>query len=424
MWGKNATLLILFILFIPISSAINVNPSDYTIDNPEINKKYNVIITLINTDINTYDIEASLSDESAYLKEHVNIEPSDVSLKANDKKNVKLSFTVPENISPQNHTIQIDFKSSDQTVANFKLFFEIKGNQEYSIDLDDVSVNAKDTQSPVHFTLQAENTGNTITQAMPIVNVFKDDDLIKTLGNKSRIRLMPSENKNLSLLFDPSNINEQGDYNYEAYFAYADDKTESIKGKFHLNKVKRETNKKLMEIKKGSKLKFPVKIDNPSDSFSFYRIDAKIDGTNISRTLEGSINNASKVVNLELNTNSLEDGSYPLVLKIAKGKELEDLTQRKYTLVISSSNKLWLIAPAAFLIAFLIIFLKRDWLPLSVFNLEKIKIKSIKRQLKGVDKKYDKIEKDIVKMGKEVNKFIENTNNWLDKYSEGSTRFK
>lgn len=427
MWGKKLSLLLVLVLFVPMSLALTINPTDYNIKDPEFNKEYNVVITVINTKTSTYDVTAHIDRESMYLKEYVNIEPRELTLKPNEKKNIELGLTIPDNITPQEHNLIINFRALSRRVGSFSLDFEVEGEQKQDMKLKDVRVDARDTETPVYFKLTTENQGNIITEVTPVVELHKDGELVDTLGEKSKMQVMPSKVKNLSIMYDPSNIERGGLYSFKAYLKYNNQTTSSVDKTFNLNKVEKEGGKTVLTSKKGKFLELPVNIESSKDGVSFYKIEANIPGTDISAVKEGSLDKQKKEIILKMDTRELDIGEYNLNVKKSKGENLEQVEETGYRLKVEEKRNFWvyLLIPFALAIALLVIFYRNKIeVDRLVPDFSTRKIKKLEKDISSVSKNFEQMEANISSLGNEINRFINEANQWLEQNSRASTRFK
>lgn len=428
MWGRNLSLLLLIFLFVPMSLAVTINPTEYEIKDPKFNKDYNIIITVINPDINSYDVTTHIPRESAYLKDYVKIDPAMIHLSPNGKKNVKLTLSIPPNISPERHELFIDFRTLSHSIGMFRLSFKVDGEQKYGLELKDVQVDAKDTETPLYFVLNTENQGNVIADATPNIKLYKGEELVDTLGEESRMNIMPSEKMNLSLMYDPAALDEGGLYSFKAFLKYKNHSTKPVEKTFYLNEVQKDSGgKSIKTVSHGEKLALELSIHNTGDALAFYQIEGRVQGTNITKTIEGSLDQASKDVVLNLDTTKLDKGKYNLDVKISKGKDLEDVEKREFILKVKSSFDYTMLAVIflAFLAGIAVIFF-RSSLSLSslVPDFSGPKIKKVDTDIRKLSKSFNNMESNINSLGVDINNFITNANDWLDRNSNSSVRFR
>ncbi|MGM5483185.1 MAG: hypothetical protein ACQESF_07000 [Nanobdellota archaeon] len=419
MWGKKIALMLIFFLIIPLSTAITINPTDYTINKAELNKEYNIVITAINPEPNQYGITVNVAKESEYLKDIVTIEPKTFTIAPNSNKNIKLDLKIPEDISPEKHKLYINFRTLTHKVGSFRLNFKIEGEQNDELELNDVNVKASNTETPIYFTMKTENIGNVIAHAKPHINIYKDNNLIHSLGNKSTFKVLPKKKMNVSLMYDPSELEKGGIYSFKSYIKYSNKTTQSIEKSFTLNKIKKDKNtgRAIKQVKEGKDLQMGFSLENNQEGISFYKIQANVKGENISKIIEGSVNK-KKDVKIKLDTSSLKAGEYILTVKKSTGKNIENIEKKEYTLKIKKTSHSYIIILGSLFIlgilAFLIYIKPKRFKTTAKSLFSDNPLKKIERKIKKLDKNYQKTEKDINQLGKEINQFIDNANVWLN----------
>ena len=414
MKGGKILILLLLLVVMPTSYAININPQQYSIDDPKKGENYNIVLTIINPDVSTYNIDANIATESDYLEPYVDLEKENIELGPNDRENLGFKFNIPENISVGNHELVIDFLTHHQKLASFTLDFEIEGEKKREIVFKEVHTNAKDTETPVYFTLEAENKGNVIEYIKPVIEVSKDEEIIKTIDKAGSFRVMPGEQNNFSLMFDPARIKEGGTYNFVSYLKYNNQATEEIEGNFNIDIIERDKDGKLKRIKHGENLEIPVNVKRTADDFSFYKIKAKIPKENISRTIEGSFEEENKFLNISLETKDLPPGKYKMELEIAEGRQLENVRKEEYTIRIQEGFFMQAL-PLIFILVIVSLVL---WVYLSGPPAVLCKF-ILNKKIKKVSNGLNEIEKDMKELNRELNEFITSSNEWLSQYGKG-----
>ncbi len=417
MYGGKICLLVLFLLVLPMSYAVTINPSQYTIKEPETNEKYNIVITVINPDVTSFGVNALVSEESSYLEPYVSLDPTFVQMEPNERKNIRLTLEIAENIPPGEHELKIDFMALNQRLASFNLDFEIEGTRSHNVVLKDVFVNAIDTETPVYFNLHTINDGNVLENVLPVLEIYKDENLVKNINQTGAFRMMPGDENNLSLMFDPSEIKEGGAYSYNAYLRYSNETTDEIKGSFNLKKVEKERGKRVYSIDEGDKFELPVYLENPGSGLTFYKISAKIPDENISNVIEGSFEDASRKVYVDLPTEELISGDYDLNVEISRGREFETVEKSQYILKVERGFSGLLITlgiPIAVITILIIIVLIYGYK-----NSIALKASGLNKKINKIDKGFNQIEEDIKKINADVQNFITESNEWLGKYGKG-----
>ncbi|MFW6013654.1 MAG: hypothetical protein ACOCQG_00615 [Candidatus Nanoarchaeia archaeon] len=401
-------------MVIPSSYAININPQQYTIEEPKLGENYNIIITIINSEVNTHNINTRVAEKSSHLEPYLDMEKDSVELGPNERQNLGFSFKIPENITPQKHELVIDFLTVGQKEESFTLNFEIQGEKKREINFKDVSVNAKDSESPIYFTLETENKGNLIENIQPIVEISKNKETIKTIDGSGAFRIMPQEKSNLSLMLDPAQLKEGGTYDFTSYLKYNNQTSQKIKGSFNLDIIQRDGEKRLKRINHGEKLSIPANVQRTTDDFSFYKIKTQIKEKNITNTIEGSFDEKNKIIDIELETNELSAGEYKVELEIAEGHQLENVRKEEYTLKVRE-GLLERTLPYLFVLAIILFAFGAYLYGPPLFIREYLLSKKINK----VNKRFNGIEKDMRKLNKELNEFVTNSNEWLARYGKG-----
>jgi hypothetical protein len=381
---NSAMLLLLLLVVFPSSFAITINPLEYKIAKPELNKDYNVIITIINPEPNVATISAKIDQTSSYLSQYVKIQPAEsIIIGPNEKQNIKLVINIPAGLSPETHNIIVNFYSLDLNIpiARFKLSFDIEGESLESLELEDMLIQSQTAEEPVYLTFELKNNGNVIAKPIPSIVIYKNDLIIDTFGEDSAISVLPGETYNFSLLYDPIKLKDAGSYAAEAKFIYgAGSETKSIKRAFDLKpkKTATESENEKKEVTEGVMFFTTVPIANPSGKLSFYKVLYNVEGTDINNVLEGELREENKDLGLEIDTSSLQPGNYKVNLEIQTGINLEKTEHKVIDLTVKkSTGYLFLIIIGSISLFVLVIFYFREEIILSFrLFLEKMRLRS------------------------------------------------
>ncbi len=409
---KLVSILFLLVFFSSFCYSLTINPIDYNIKNPKIENEYSTIITLINTKSIGQEIKIKLSNESNYLKEDITINKESIFLEPNERENIEVKLKIPKNITPQLHNVYINFNSHNNLISKFRIFFEIDGLQEKQLLLNDLNINVLNNKNPILFDLEIENKGNVIISPIIDVLLFKDDILIDNIGNKTSIQINPDEKLNISLIYDPVNL-ESGSYNVEAKLNYDNYSTKTISKNFILNSLNEESID--LKIVRGKNLNTEIEIENKNNEVSFYKIDYYIKNTDIKNSLEGQINNEKELIPLIIETENLSLGKYELIITINSGLKLENTKEKIIHIEVVKRFNILLIIFFIFLIISLFIYF--------YFKINEQNLNKIKKDLKNIKTNFINIENDMNKMNNDINNFVIKSNNYLDQ-TNLKNRFK
>lgn len=418
MWGKSFAVVVLLLLVVPMAFSITINPIEYKIDSPQKGKDYAIILTLINPDVNTYEVNAEIPLESIYMKDNIKISPETVILDPNQKKNIKLNVKIPEDISPQRHLIYVDFKTLDQRIGRFKLEFTIEGEQNKEILIKNVEVKGEDIDSPIEFKIAIENKGNVITEVTPNIIIKKDEQNFESFGSQAKVKIMPKITQNLTLMYPAEKLSTAGVYSYDVQAKFEDKNTNTFSGTFSLKEIKKGE-KKEFTIKKGETFKYPVKIINDNDKFTFYKIEYSVPQADLRNIYQGDLRQPEKEIVLEIDTNSIRSGDYDLIIKTYTGTKLENLKKEEIVIKIKSDiNYLNMLAIAFISIGglislFLIIksitnYVSKNRDPYSS------RLSLVEKELQRLTHSLHSSENDFTILSQDIGRFVNGANNWLD----------
>lgn len=418
MWGKSFAVVVLFLLVLPMAFSITINPLEYKIDSPQKGKDYAIIVTLINPDVSSYQVNTEIPLESVYMKNNIKISPETIILEPNQKKNIKLNVNIPNDITPQDHAIYVDFKTLDQRIGRFKLKFNIDGEKSEEVIIKSVEAKGIDTDTAVEFKISIENKGNVITDVTPNIKIVKGEGNFESFGREAKIKVMPKSTQNLTLLYPAEKITRSGQHEYEAYAEFSGKESNHVTGTFFVQEVQ-INEKKEFTIKKGETFKYPVKIVNDNDKFTFYKVEYSIPQADIRNVYQGDLRVPEKEIMLEVDTNSIRRGDYDLIIKTYTGTKLQNLKKEEIVIKIKSDiNYLNM-----FIIAFISIGGLASILLIgkSIFNyISKFRdpysarISKLEKESKQLSKNFYKAEHEFTLLGQDIGKFVNNSNLWLD----------
>lgn len=414
--------IVIVLLAVPISSAImTINPQKYEIKDIEFNKTYNIVLTAINPDSSIFDVKSMLNKDSGYLSDYVKIDPMQFRLQPNDKKNIRLSLTVPNTLSPEEHILNIDFVSAEHDLGKFRLSFTVPGEKIENLVLEKASASDASDQDLIYFDLELNNKGNVIARGSPIVEIYHNGQSIASLGKESSIMIMPGQRYNISLMYDTSNI-QPGIYSFNASFSYNGLETASKEGNFTvMNKDKDDSYYEIKKINPGEPLKLTIALENPTEKLSFYSIEYNLFEQGIGDTVEGEMQSSEKQVELNIDTSELQPGSYDLDLVIKTGRNLENIEERKIMVQVSSKKSL-VLPGIALLLAFfgVAIYVARPYMS----NRKAKKAAYLQYEISSLGRKFASTEQSLQQMTQEINKFIHASNEWLRSKGYGDHGFR
>jgi hypothetical protein len=448
---KLLALAVALLFVIPFSLGLTINPLEHRIPNPEFSREYQLVLTVINQEASDHNIELVLSPESEYLDSLIkDIDPQEFFLAANSKKNVKLAIEIPNSISPEEHVMTLQAKSNDLTLASFRLFIEVPGEQKLSSELKSFSVNNASFSEPLFFSFEIANTGNINVKGTPKVRILdKTGELVYEINPENEYLILPGTSSNLSIMYTDSV--PMGDYEIEGYFEYEGKTTKTIT-KSLIVSTGNSDEINIKTISPEEMLYTSVNIDNPSGGIIFYKIFYQVKNTDISGTKEGKLEREYNLVELEADTTELNEGDYTLLLDISYGRALEkhEEEQLPFRIKKEKANILNLIASWAVRVLFVMLLLfvlyVVGFLAYSNRNLfselcSKVRSRAILRkrgadsisakgaskkdardfshlerisaQISKISKKYDNHEDRLRKLSRDINVFTQEINQFL-----------
>jgi hypothetical protein len=431
-------LLALPILFSGVSSALTVNPQEYNIQQIEYGKSHQIIATLINSESSTYSIQMTIDRDSAYLGDYASFEQSEFSLMPNEKKNIKFSLNIPQGrLSPEDHTLQVNFMSSGVKVGEFRIRFSVPGEKKEELMLNDVYLSDTHRDKPLYIVLNLKNKGNVIARATPVIEVYDGERFIERFGEESRLMVMPGSDYNISLMYDLSALENKA-YRLKSSFIYNNNlNTNIVEKEFTvLPKSGGSADADTKTIRPGDRLTFTLLLENPTGQLSFFRTGYSIAGTGINNTVEGEITGTRKELALDIDTSTLEEGTYLLNVETRTGKNLETLETEEIQIVVKPrDNKAYIIGFLFFIIALIVFYALRPYIAPVLRRgghagskgdeaLQK-GISAAGQKIRNINSDFDALEGSFKGLADDVSGFINESNNWLDeRYGRGTYGFK
>ncbi len=449
---KLIALAVALLITVPICFGLTINPLEHRIPNPEFSREYQLVLTIINQEATDHDIELVLSPESEYLDSLIkDIQPQEFSLAANSKKNVKLAVEISNSISPEAHVLTLQAKSNDITLASFRLFIEVPGEQKLRSELKSFSVNNASFSEPLFFSFIIKNTGNVNVRGTPRIRLLDEEShLLDEINPENEYLILPGSSSNLSIMYTDSI--PPGKYLIEGFFEYAGQTTRKLSNRISVSEPGRE-NINLKTIAPEEKLYTSVNIENPTGGIIFYKIHYQVKNTDITGTKEGKLEREYNLVELEVDTTELNEGDYRLLMDVSYGRALEKHEEKQLAFRIKKekSDILNLIAAWSVRILFVMLvlfvlyiigfvaFSHRNIISeisskARVFSHKK-KIKNagkaaakssskkdardfrhldrISAQISGISKRYDNHEDKLRKLSREINVFTQDINQFL-----------
>ncbi len=414
MSGGKSFILILFLLVVPMCYGLTVNPSHYDVGTLEDGESYNLIITIINTGVDFLNVDMQLSEDSDYLEPYVLFDDYFVQLEPNGRENMLITINSSSDLSPGKHSLRTEFISSNESIAQTDIDFEIEGEKVHRLVLQNISVDAWNTETPIYFSLNIRNDGNVAEEVEPVMIISKYDEVLKRFDETGFFEIMPGEVSNLSLMFDPSEIETGGIYNAEIFLRYSNRTTKKINEEFFLKKVERKRGKEIITIEEGENIELPVNLENFFEGINFYKVEGEISPGNISGRVEGSFDDNKKIVILNMSTGDLDPGEYNLSVSVFEGREFDDVEKIEYVLqvergILEKFLPLMLVILLVFVAVVLYIFMPSN----------RINLYFLDKKITRLDNSFDSIEKDIKTLDKDVKKFIKSSNEGLSRYKRG-----
>ncbi len=422
MGAKLWILIVSVILAVPIvNAAMTINPINYEINDLSFNKTYNIVITAINPDSSIFDVRVAISQDSAYLSDYVDIDPAQFRLEPNDKKNIRLSLTVPSDLPPGEHILRLDFISAEHVLGSFKLSFTVPGEKIEDLVLERASATNATDDRLVYFDFALSNKGNVIAKGSPAVEIYSGQELVDSLGEESSILIMPGDTYNFSMMYDTTNI-LPGLYTYKAWFGYNGLKTDVKQGSFMvMGKKEGGSYSETREVPEGEMLTLDIPLENPEGMLSFYSIQYNMFDQGIGDTVEGEMQGKEKNVGLSIDTSALDPGSYPLDIVIRTGRNLENSREERVLVEVKSKRNL-LIPGIALLFAFMVaaVFIARPFLS----SRKEKRAAYLHFEITGLGKRFASTEESLKHMTQDINSFIHTSNEWLRAHGYGNYGFR
>jgi hypothetical protein len=405
------SIVVALLVFTPICIALTVNPQEYRIQQVEQGRDYPVIATIINSDAVNYVLTLRLDQKSEYLADVIVIEEPDLTLSANEKKNIR--FTVRPGrarLSPEEHMAVILVMAGNVKVGEFRIRMTVPGERHERLILEELMISEATLSRPLYVILSLSNQGNVIARASPMVEIFEGQKFMDRFGEESEIRIMPGERFNITLMYDTSRLVGEH-YTLKASLSYGNNLvTNTLEEQIsliHANKVMN------LSVEQGQSLVFPVSLQGTEPSK--YRITYIIENTGITGTVEGAYTGLSDIP-LEINSSGLMQGEYSLRLVIQTGQSLERTEDAKYLLTVNGGIKMsWtLLALPLALVAGAIFLWRKGFL----------KVFFLQLRIFLITRRYMRAEKELRLLSANLTTFIAESNSWLRTSFGGRHGFK
>mgnify|MGYP006286665055 CR=1 FL=1 len=361
-----------------------------------------------------YDIRPVLARDSEYLSEHVSFRPESFRLEPNEKQNIDLEITVPDDISPEEHILTVNFLSVDTRLGSFQAKFSVPGERISELRLDSVDAHVSDEL--IYFDFALQNTGNVIARGSPSVEIYSGEMLVDSLGEESNVMVLPDKGYNFSLMYDSANA-EPGTYTYKASFVYDSKETVTAEGDFTVKKTEHDEGPaQTVMASQGEKARIIEPVDGEEDGISFYRIEYEILGQRIEGSAEGQVGSSGKDVAVHIDSKDLAQGSYDMAVRIYSGDELENIREKRYVLKIRDRmSMIWFLVPLP-LLAIGLFFLYRR----TTYARERQLDKAVSR----ISGDFGRLEGNVNSLTRELKQFITESNHWLDQRGYSNYGFR
>ncbi len=200
-------LVLVFVLFVPLVSAIELSPLKAKVNQVNFDHPYTFFITVINEENTAHGIEMLVSSDGTYLEPYVVFEPKLFRLQPRETKNVKVTFNLNEQLPKGEQSLPIlpliDGATRGQA---FTLDFTIPGTLNPKVELIDFKTHSTDINAPVYFNLTFKNTGNTFEKISPKFTIYQFETVVDIRSYEQPISLLPSEEKNIFYFYDPAKL--------------------------------------------------------------------------------------------------------------------------------------------------------------------------------------------------------------------------
>jgi hypothetical protein len=216
---KGVYLVIFLILLSSSSFALKVFPTLTKLGDDYYNK-HSFILTILNDEPNSKRVILTIDPDSYYLKDYVEIEPSDFMLESNSKINVQVTTRFPKDLSPELHQLIIKPLSQDSEGEKTVYEFKVPGIAKPNLQFESFSVKDIPEGDSLILNITLNNKGNVIAKAYPHIFIYDTgNNIIDELKYKSKVLVMPFKKYVFDLRYDASNL-VVGNYKAKLEFDY------------------------------------------------------------------------------------------------------------------------------------------------------------------------------------------------------------
>lgn len=215
-----AYLLILIIISFTVA-AIEISPLRAKVNQVSYDHPYTFFLTVINEENLAHGMEMTVGFNSQYLKDDVTFEPKLFRLQPRETKNVKVSFTISDDLPVGEQVLEI-LPLIDGTIPGqtFMLDFTIEGTPEALLELDSFKVHGENAEEPVYFNVTITNRGNTLEKIAPKFSIYSLDTLVDLRNYEQPVYILPGEQKNFFYFYDPAKLSP-GTYRIDGKIPYS-----------------------------------------------------------------------------------------------------------------------------------------------------------------------------------------------------------
>lgn len=406
---------VLFLVAVGMVSAITISPLEYDINELEFDKTYTFVLTVINDESSEETVTMIVDPESYYLDDYISMTPSSFQMKADEKKNVKISLNVPSSLSPEQHLLKVRPFVQGKRTPVFIVKFTVPGEQYHDLEINEVEIDDVTPDESLFFDLKLENEGNVIARGAPVIKIYDNDRVVDTIGERSKIMIMPLDTYNFSVMYDPRDL-DLGDYRAEIYIDYNNRKTETIRKEFSIVTVKdimeqENVDSKTIDIGDTVDVTVFLQYEQPSD----YRLDAKVkEEPSITASDKGTISPGRvNEIGFTLDTSDLEAGEYTIeaLIEYGEGEKLEKSIKLTVRDKAAFYRNVMIFATLAIGIAYAISFAV-------LRSKDSSRLKRLNKRLIRTRKKYDDVEHQTKQLIKDITAFVDSSNQYLREKGE------
>ncbi|MBN2567594.1 hypothetical protein JXB02_05950 [Candidatus Woesearchaeota archaeon] len=314
-------------LLLPAAAALTVSPAEAEIADIRLGEQYNFIVTVINTGDDQQQVQMTLGPYSRYLGEYLSLSPKEFTLGPGQKQNVQVIAAFPPTLSPEIHTLQILPMGADGSPEPFTLTFTVPGEQVHGLSLSSIEAYDITKEESLSITLRLQNRGNVIARGSPAITILRDGVPADAIVNKTYLMVMPQSDYNVTLLYDPGNL-DVGEYTIEGQVAYNDGRQTgkavssfAILGEGDATTILGLKDKTILV---GEVLEMALSLTHKEGTP--YRVTATVAGTGVAASFASTMETAREEVEIVLETQNLPRGAYDLEVRIGYG------TNYKYTI--------------------------------------------------------------------------------------------